>query len=282
MYKLTALSRIIHSINPTPRLKVYLRLCVSRHIVPNKGVSSISRPFPDKRYIPDSVVIEETLNASDRTDSNILIPKLPLRKAHDVLFCDSSNDTLNLLWTHAATGCDDLSSDILCHSGGTIKGKEDRCLQLGLGSLNLSLADVVRKSGPFTESKVDKVVDSGQLVGNQVDAPESADVSSSLIYSRCRFLPSITVTCRKAHEAVGQIIVVDESAKLAAHVWSIAHCLVPVSDNCLGDQSSEVIIILPANTLHSNGNVGSWNSIITDSDLGTDELGFSLLGSSNR
>ena len=76
-------------------------------------------------HIPDSVVVQKTLNASDRTDSDILIPKLSLRKAHNVLLCDSSNDTLNLLWSHTAAGCDDLSSDIFCHSGGTVEREKN-------------------------------------------------------------------------------------------------------------------------------------------------------------
>lgn len=129
---------------------------------------------------------------------------------------------------------------------------------------------------------MDKIVDSCKLIGNEVDTPESTNVSSIYLIFTPQSLPGVAVTCRKAHEAVGQVVVVDESAKLATHVRSISHSLIPVSDNCLGDQSSEVVIILPANTLHSNGNVGSWDSIVTDSDLGTDEFWLSLLGSSNR
>src|ERR1700759_5709684 len=92
-------------------------------------------------------------------------------------------------------------------------------------------------------------------------------------------LPSITVTCREAHEAICQVILVHETAKLAAHMRSIDHRLIPVSDNCLCDQSSEIIIVLPANTFHGNSDIGSWDSIVTDSHLRADESRLFLLGS---
>lgn len=95
---------IIHSMNSSSPPKVY-PLCVSRHVIAN------------------SVVVEETLDAANGTDSHILIPQLPLSKTHYILLCDCSNDTLNLLWTHAATGSDDLASNIFCDSGSTVKGK---------------------------------------------------------------------------------------------------------------------------------------------------------------
>lgn len=102
-----ALSRTIHSNNPQYFCPCLPRLCISRHVV------------------ADSIVIEETFNTSHGADSHVLIPQLPLSKAHNVLLRDSTNDTLDLFWAHAATGCDDLSSDIFCHSRGTVEGEED-------------------------------------------------------------------------------------------------------------------------------------------------------------
>ena len=130
---------------------------------------------------------------------------------------------------------------------------------------------------------MDEIIDTGKLVGDEVDAPETVIVSFLLLL--CKFLqgysPSITVTCGKAHEAVGQVVLVDESAELASHMRSIAHRLVPVTNDSLCDQSSEVVIILPAHTLDSNRNVCGWDGIITDSDLRSDELRLSLLCSSH-
>lgn len=92
-----------------------------------------------------------------------------------------------------------------------------------------------------------------------------------------RNLPSVAVAGGKAHEAVGQFVSVDETAKLAALVRSVAHGLVVVADNSLGNEGSEVVIRAPANTLNSQGNVGSAHGIVTDTDIGTDEVGL-LLG----
>jgi len=74
---------------------------------------------------------------------------------------------------------------------------------------------------------------------------------------------------------------VDESTELATNVRSVAHSLVPVTNNSLGNQSSEVVVILPADTLHGNSNVGSRDGIITDSNLRADEVRLSLLGRSD-
>lgn len=73
----------------------------------------------------------------------------------------------------------------------------------------------------------------------------------------------------------------DESTELATNVRSVAHSLVPVTNNSLGNQSSEVVVILPADTLHGNSNVGSRDGIITDSNLRADEVGLPLLGGSD-
>jgi hypothetical protein len=75
---------------------------------------------------------------------------------------------------------------------------------------------------------------------------------------------------------------VNEPTQFAAHVRSIAHSLIPVSNNCLCDQSSEVVVILPANTFHGNGDVGGRDGIVTNSDLRADKIRLSLLSSGNR
>jgi hypothetical protein len=90
-------------------------------------------------------------------------------------------------------------------------------------------------------------------------------------------LPSVAVAGGEAHEAVGEVVVVDEGAETAAEVGGVAHGTIPVADDGLGDESSEVVIILPADTLNSNGNVGRGKSVVTNSDLGSDKLGGTLL-----
>lgn len=75
-------------------------------------------------------------------------------------------------------------------------------------------------------------------------------------------------------------MVLNERAELAAKVGGVTHGTVPVTDDGLGDESGEVVIVLPADTLDGKGNVSSGESVVTDSDLGTDELGGTLLLSS--
>lgn len=63
-----------------------------------------------------------------------------------------------------------------------------------------------------------------------------------------------------------------KAAQLASLVRSVAHGLVVVSNNGLSDQGSEVVIVIPANTLHSNGDVGGRDGVVAYPDIGTDEL----------
>ena len=69
----------------------------------------------------------------------------------------------------------------------------------------------------------------------------------------------------------------DEGAKLAAKVGRVAHGAVPVADNGLGDQSGEVVVVLPADTLNGNGDVGGGDGVVTDTDLRTNKVGLLLL-----
>lgn len=90
-------------------------------------------------------------------------------------------------------------------------------------------------------------------------------------------LPSVAVAGGEAHEAVGQLVLVDEAAELATLVGSVAHSLVVVANDGLGDQSGEVVLRVPADTLNSKGNVGSAHGVVTDTDVRADEVSL-LLG----
>ena len=90
-------------------------------------------------------------------------------------------------------------------------------------------------------------------------------------------LPSVRVRCGEGHEAVGEVVLRDESAELAAEVCRVAHGAVPVTDDSLGNEGSEVVGVAPADTLDGNGNVGATHGVVTEPDLGADELGLQLL-----
>ena len=69
----------------------------------------------------------------------------------------------------------------------------------------------------------------------------------------------------------------NKTAQLATLVGSAAHGLVVVANNGLGDQSGEVVVVVPADTLDGNGNVGGGNGVIADAQVGANEFGL-LLG----
>jgi len=71
--------------------------------------------------------------------------------------------------------------------------------------------------------------------------------------------------------------VADVGAELAAEEGRLAHSTVPVADDGLGNESSEVVIILPADTLNSESNVSGGDGVITETDLRANEVGGALL-----
>lgn len=93
--------------------------------------------------------------------------------------------------------------------------------------------------------------------------------------------PSVAVAGGETHKAVGKVVVANECTELTAEVRRVAHGTVPVANNGLRDESGEVVLILPANTLDSKSNVRRRNRVVTESDIGTDELRSLLLLSGN-
>lgn len=90
-------------------------------------------------------------------------------------------------------------------------------------------------------------------------------------------IPGVAVGGGEAHEAVGQVVAVNEAAELAALVRGIAHGLVVVANDGLGNKGGEVVLRVPAHTLDSQSNVGCADGVITNTDVGADEIGL-LLG----
>ncbi len=159
-------------LQPLRTQTLHLSSFVFHHHTPSNHTLRVSG-----HIVADSLVVEETGDVSDGGNGDILIPQLSLGEAHNILLGDGGDDTLNLLWAHTAAGGDDLASDVLSGGGGAVKGKEDRSLQLSLGALNLSLSNVVRKARPLAKSEVDKVVQTGGVLGDHVDSPKTKHVS---------------------------------------------------------------------------------------------------------
>ena len=89
-------------------------------------------------------------------------------------------------------------------------------------------------------------------------------------------LPGIAIACREAHEAVGEVVVVDEGAQLASLVRRATHGPVVVANNSLSDQGSEVILVVPAYTLDGEGDVRGRHAVVADANLRADEAGLGV------
>jgi hypothetical protein len=72
-------------------------------------------------------------------------------------------------------------------------------------------------------------------------------------------------------------VLVDIAAELAALVRSLAKSLIVVADDSLGNEGSEVVGRVPANTLNGKSDVGGGHVVVTDTDIGTEEISL-LLG----
>lgn len=96
-----------------------------------------------------------------------------MRELHNVLLGDGANNALNLLGSKTAAGGDNLAANVLGSCGSTVQRKKDGSLQLSLSTLGLGLGDVEGQARPLAESEVDKVVDAGDGVSDEVDTPET-------------------------------------------------------------------------------------------------------------
>lgn len=68
----------------------------------------------------------------------------------------------------------------------------------------------------------------------------------------------------------------DKARELATLVRSIAHSLVVVTNDGLGDQGGEVVVVAPADTLNSDGNVGGGDGVVADADVRANKVGLGL------
>jgi len=228
---------------------------------------------------PDSRIVKQTLDTANSANGNVLVPDLPVGKVHNILGRNVVNDTLNLARAHSPPRVDNLPANILSNRRGTVQRQENRSLELSLGPLNLGLGDVNAETGPLAESKVNKVVDLSKLIRVKVDTPQTemhVSTKPQLQYTKAG-LPSITVASRKAHEAVGEVVLVHKGAQLAASMGCVAEGLVVIANDGLSHQSGEVVVVVPADALDGNGDVGSRDGVVTNSDVRANKVG-SLLG----
>jgi hypothetical protein len=194
-----------------------------------------------------------------------LVPDSLLGELNNILLGNSTNNTLDLSGAHAASGGDDLASDVLSNSGGSVQRQKEGSLKLGLGTLNLRLSDGLGHAVPLTESEMNKVVDVGEVVGDHVSSPESG----------------VGVGGAEAHERVGKVVLVEHGRELGSQVGSVTKGTVEVTDDGLGNEGGEVVGVLPADTLNSDGDVGGGDGVVTHANLRSDEVGLRSTGGSD-
>lgn len=141
------------------------------HTCPSPSPSRLKVPA---HVIPDPRVVEQALDAAHRADSDVLVPQLPVGKIHHVLLRHTVDDALDLAGTHPPACRDDLPPNVFRHRCGAVEGEQDRRLELRLCPLHLGLRHVAGESGPFPQREVDEIVDLAELVGDEVNAPETA------------------------------------------------------------------------------------------------------------
>ena len=66
-----------------------------------------------------------------------------------------------------------MATDIFSDGGGAVKREEDGSFELGFGTFGLSFGDVEGEAGPLAEREVNEIVDVGNVLGDQVDTPET-------------------------------------------------------------------------------------------------------------
>jgi hypothetical protein len=132
------------------------------------------------RTSPESVVVQETLNLSNSSNGNVLIPQISLGASLDVGDGDRVDGTFDFSRRESLSGGNHLSTDlresqlmqllpspcthVLGNGSGTVQTQKQRSLQLRLCSLDFHLRRCQRHSGPLLEGEVGKVIDGSQAV----------------------------------------------------------------------------------------------------------------------
>ena len=102
---------------------------------------------------------------------------------------------------HTTAARNELTTDVLRNSSGAIEAEEQGSLQLALGALNLHIRGVDRHTRPLTEREVAHVIHVLEVLGDEVDAPET----------------SIRVAGRERHEAVREAVGGDDVGQAGRH-----------------------------------------------------------------
>ena len=104
-------------------------------------------------------------------NTHITIPKVFLGYSLDVSGGDGINSTLDLEGREPLASGDQLPSNILSDSSGTIKAQKQARLELALGTGNFVIDGSHGHACPLLECKVEEIIDVHQVLGHQVNTP---------------------------------------------------------------------------------------------------------------
>ncbi len=205
----------------------------------------------------DTVVVKDTLNLSVCGQSKVSVPQVGAGNTLDVGNADRVNSRLDLLRSVSLAGGDELSSDVLGNSSGTVKAEQQAGLELSLGTLHLPLGGSCAHSLPLTQGEVDQVIELQEVLGNHVDTPETG----------------VRVRGGEVHERVGEVVGRNNVRETRRKQRAGAERSVPVTHDTLEDKHGEVVGRLPRNTLDGEGKVAGGRGVVTDTDFGTNKGG---------
>lgn len=157
----------------------------------------------------------------------------------DVVGGDGINASEKFRIGHSAAISEDLTANFLGNIGQAVKVHEERSLQLSLGSVDLSIGDVVAQADKVIQRAVHQVI---KLVirSNQVETEEA----------------SVLVGSVKSGEAVSQVVFSDLRSQLGADVASRSTGAVPRSQQSLHQHKGNRVLRCPRSALEGDGNVG--------------------------
>lgn len=204
----------------------------------------------------DAVVVKETLSATRRSNSNVLVPQVLLGNALDLARRHSVDRSLDLLWRETLASGYKLATNVFRNRSRAIQAKQERSLELRLRTGNLRRSRTRRHALPLLQREVDKIVNVHVVLTDHVHTPETR----------------VRVRCAEVHERISEVVRRHNVRETARHEWRSTQGAVPVAKNRLHHEHREVVRRLPARTLNSNREVDRRRRVVTHADLRAHKL----------
>lgn len=188
--------------------------------------------------------------------THILVPQILLGHALDLGNGDAVDGSLDLSGGQSSAARHELSANVLCNSSSTVQSEEEGGLQLRLGSADLGLGWGGRHPAPFSKGEMNEIVEVFDVLADHVDAPQTR----------------VRVRSGEGHITVGEVVLGDDVAQRGGKERAGSQRAIPVAEDGLQDEHGEVVGRAPPDAFDGNSKVGGGHSIVTNADLGTDEV----------